>query len=427
MSAAGTDELGYFAEFLPRLRSVTGSAIGYDQLGDRYFGPAESALAALREDADVVGAAVATMRAQCDAQRQLILGLAAGWEGDAADSARLALLADLERAHASTETMMAVHAALLEAAEVIRTVVAANATAMSELDATQVGGRTPADVDVMIAVAQLTSGDHAWGLLQQVSGFFAELSPMVPTAVTAGAPVGDRLLGVAVDLASTWLSEVFVPHVQSQVAGVLELCDATARAVDGANQLVLDAMGFAGADLDGTGPVDQVAEQVGGSTPTALAESPVARVAAAEPSTSMVVIEADDGQALQLLRQGEEPRTYRVEIGADGEPYLCDCDSQAREFGLAVERKDGGGIDSGPPPQESAPPPKPSPSDHVLAPGDSAPGSPVPESPVSGALPAAPPQPAREGRTSAPTSTIDQPPAGPGPESGAELAEAGPL
>ncbi|MGW6375530.1 hypothetical protein ACWFRB_05625 [Rhodococcus sp. NPDC055112] len=321
MNAAGSDELAYFARFLPRLGAVTEPAIDYDQLSERYFGGTVSDLAALRADADVVGAAVDTMWAQCDAQQQLILGLAAGWEGAAADSARAALVADLDRARASTEAMAAVHDALLAAADVIAAVVAANATVMSELDATQIGGRTPAEVDLMIALARLEPGDHAWGLLRQASGLFAELTPMIPSVVRPGALVGDRLLDVAVDLASTWLSEVFVPHVHAQLAGVLELCDATARAIDSAHRLVSDAMELAGSDPDGFGPVDRVAEPVAAISPSAPAQSPVAPVAAAEPAVTMVVVETAEGQTLQLVRDGE-PRTYRVEIGTDGGTYV---------------------------------------------------------------------------------------------------------
>ncbi|WP_077040874.1 hypothetical protein [Rhodococcus sp. MTM3W5.2] len=411
MNPAASDELAYFARFLPRLGSVTEPSIDYHQLSERYFGLTVSDLAALRADADVVGAAVDTMRAQCDAQHQLILGLAAGWEGAAADAALASLHADLDRARASTEAMAGVHAALLAASDVIATVVAANATVMGELDATQIGGRTPAEVDLMIALARLEPGDHAWGLLRQAAGLFSELTPMIPSVMRSGALVGDRLLDVAVDLASTWLSEVFVPHVQAQLAGVLELCDATARAIDGAHRLVSDAMELAVSDPDGFGAVDRVADPVAGFTPAAPAQSPVALVTAAEPTVTMVVVETAEGQTLQLVRDDGEPRTFRVEIGADGEPYLCECGSRAHESAPLTD------------PQE------PHASPDLAADQED---HPVPESPVSEApAPALPPAPtpreARDGRSKAPASTIDEHPAGPVPESGAELAEAGPL
>jgi len=412
VNPAASDELAYFARFLPRLGSVTEPTIDYDQLSERYFGLAVSDLAALRADADVVGAAVDTMRAQCDAQQQLILGLAAGWEGVAADSALAALDADLDRARASTEAMAGVHAALLAAADVIATVVAANATVMDELDATQIAGRTPAEIDLMIAVVRLESGDNAWGLLRQASGLFAELTPMIPSVVRSGALVGDRLLDVAVDLTSTWLSEVFVPHVQAQLSCVLELCDATARAIDGAHRLVSDAMELAGSDPDGFGAVDRVDDPVAGFTPAAPAQSPVAPVAAAEPTVTMVVVETTEGQTLQLVREDGEPRTYRVEIGADGEPNLCECDSRATESAPITK----------PPEPPASPDPAADQGDH-----------PVPEPPVSDApapepMPPVPtPRQARDGRSKAPASTVDERPADPAPESGAELAEAGPL
>ncbi|SEK87328.1 hypothetical protein [Rhodococcus maanshanensis] len=414
MNAAASGELAYFARFLPRLGSVTEPTIDYDQLGERYFGRIECDLAALRADAEVVGAAVDTMRAQCDAQRQLILGLAAGWEGAAADSARAALDTDLGRARASTEAMAAVHAALLAAADVIARVVAANAAVMSELDATQIGGRTPAEVDLMIALARLEPGDHAWGLLRQASGLFAELTPMIPPVVRPGALVGDRLLDVAVDLASTWLSEVFVPHVQAQLAGVLELCDATALAVEGAHRMVSDAVELAGSDPNGTGPVDAVADPVAGSTPAAPGQSPVAPVAAGAPTVTMVVVETTDGQTLQLVRDDAEPRTYRVEIGADGEPFLCECGSRAPESAPPPVSPDLAAVTTDRPVSESPASEPP------------APESPPPAMPPT-MPPAPPPRQARDGGSKAPASTLDGQPASPAPESGAELAEAGPL
>ncbi|TJZ81663.1 hypothetical protein FCG67_03360 [Rhodococcus oryzae] len=421
MNPAASDELAYFARFLPRLGAVTEPTIDYDQLGERYFGRTASDLAALRADADVVGVAVGTMRAQCDAQQQLILGLAAGWEGAAADSALAALVADLDRARASTEAMAGVHAALLAAAEVIATVVAANATLMGELDATQIGGRTAAEVDLMIAVARLEPGDHAWGLLRQASGLFAELTPMIPSVMRSGALVGDRLLDVAVDLASTWLREVFVPQVHAQLAGVLELCDATARAVDGAHRLVSDAMELAGSDPDGFGAVHRVADPVAGFTPAAPAQSPVAQVAAAEPTVTMVVVETAGGQTLRLVREDGEPRIYRVEIGADGEPYLCECDSRTNESAPLAEPSEPPAFPDLAADQAARPVPE-SPVLEPPAPGPLAPEPPVP------ALPTAPtPRQARDGGSKAPAASVDESPTGPAPESGAELAEAGPL
>ncbi|MFD4181044.1 hypothetical protein [Rhodococcus sp. NPDC058514] len=226
-----TSGLEYFAQFLPRAASIVPFEACCESLRARHEELTGLDPATMEADADAVGAAVAVLRAQCAAQEQLLLGLAAGWEGVAADAALATIGAHLEQGRATCEALIAVHEAMIAAAEVIRAAAVDVADVGRSFDATRIGGCSPQDVDVMIAVAALRPGDDAGGLLAQATGLFGELA----TAV------GDALLGLAVEASTTWLHEVLVPHVRAQLAGFTELCDATAAAADGAHRLVADS------------------------------------------------------------------------------------------------------------------------------------------------------------------------------------------
>ncbi|MFC9790624.1 hypothetical protein [Rhodococcus sp. NPDC127528] len=176
--------------------------------------------AALEVDADVVAASSATMHAQVRVQERLAAELAAAWDGEAADRAAAALRGRLERAAADSAAMDEVHAAMAEAAGVIRTAVADRDDAADAIDAEHVGGCTPADVDSMLS---LTRGAGA----------------AAPDPMQAFAP----LVGIDTDACARWLREVLVPYVRTQTQNLLDLIEATAHTVEAARVAVDDAIG----------------------------------------------------------------------------------------------------------------------------------------------------------------------------------------
>ncbi|MFE3291475.1 hypothetical protein [Rhodococcus sp. NPDC059234] len=209
-------ELCHLAEFTARAAAV--APIGANTA--RPEGDGWRVAAALEAGADVVAAAASIMHAQVRVQERLAAELTAAWDGDAAERAAAVLRGRLERAAADSVAMDEVHAAMAEAAGVIRAAVADRDEAAAAIDAERVGGCTPAEVDSMPSA---TRGAGA----------------QAPDPMQAFAP----LVGIAAEECAQWLGEVLVPYVRAQTQNLLDLIEATAHTVEAARAAVDDAIG----------------------------------------------------------------------------------------------------------------------------------------------------------------------------------------
>lgn len=278
---------GYFSEFLPR----ADAGVTCDQLRASASGW-DTGLAAREADAAAVGAALRVLRAECARQEHLVRHLADGWAGDAADAARERIGAHVGRAREECERVAAVHGAMTDAVRVARTALDAASEVAAGFDVPLVAGHTPAEVDLMT------------------------------TRTAAG---------------ESWLREVLVPHVQSQAAAFLALCDATTLAVDGARQLLAEALDLIDADI-GAEPATVPAPVSGPADPPGAGEGPAGRVpdtqvaepvsAGPEPEPREQASEPESGQGHAEPEPESEPEPVRA--GLDPEPPQPDTDFAAR-------------------------------------------------------------------------------------------------
>ena len=415
---AGAHGLRYFDEFLPRARRITGADVDAEQIRARYDQQRGLDLEALAADVDRLGRSLDIASEQLADQRARIRSLETNWTGGASETARNSLRGHADRAEHDQRSLGAAHDAMGESVRSLKSVVEDKARSVGGYEA-NVDGKSGADVDRIIDGARSGSPD--------LVATFPDLAGATPEQV--------------VERCATWLTDVFIPHVREHLAHFDELCATVDRAV----RDVYDQL---------TGSLDAVDEP---STPATQSDDPqfdfdkggelvtgVAKVATvlgnavvgaavdavdgfldriqADPSdapdapTDAPADYTVNGHHLRIEQQPDSDltllvgdRSFEMAIGDDGTPVVDPIeppelnDSRAEELETAPEPEPPGAPAEEPPrePEPAAPMPPAAPVLHSRS--ESTPSG------DNGVLAEAGPQPDED------------------PETGAELAEAGPL
>lgn len=228
---AGAISLHYFAEFLPRAQKFAPQRATYEQLRVHYDQQRGMNLHTLEEDAGILARALSDSDAQFEAQQRQVGSLPASWTGAAAEATARSLDEHLRRAREGMSTARNVHGAMVGAGSCLRELVARKADAIAGLHQETVGGRSPEEIDAIIAGATLCPGGNPTGLLRRLVDYFPDLDAVLPSKEQVAPVLGDSALEAVVDRCRTWLAEVFLPHVTASVETFLMICSATDQAV----------------------------------------------------------------------------------------------------------------------------------------------------------------------------------------------------
>ncbi|QKT12733.1 hypothetical protein [Rhodococcus sp. W8901] len=205
---AGASGLQYFAVFLPRAALVAdGTGTGElsatpEQVEARYFEQRGIDLTALDADIEAIGRITCSLDRTFDDQTRAVRALPEAWQGPDAELACRHLSGNLERADRLRSSAHDVRTALVVAERELREVVTRKSEWVRDRDASQLGGRTVAEIDTMLGTSGYLSG---------------------------GASAG---VGPFEESCREWLAGVFLPHVRDTLREFTALCDATETAVD---------------------------------------------------------------------------------------------------------------------------------------------------------------------------------------------------
>ncbi|KAA0022763.1 hypothetical protein [Antrihabitans cavernicola] len=442
---SGARGLWYFDEFLPRAARIADVNTDPEQLRARYDQQRGLDLAALAADVETLGRSLAIASEQWSEQQARVRSLEPAWSGLGGDAARKSLHDNVDRDRQHQDGIASAHDAMGESVRSLRSVIDDKARAVGSYSP-EVDGKTGVDIDKIIDGAQFRIDD--------LSDIFPDL---------AGLPTPEQVA----QRCATWLAEVFVPHVQEHLTHFEEMCTAADRAVRDVYSQLTGSMAAVGDqpapnpgttaphdaspqfDLDKVGHlvdgVAKVATLLGNAVVGAASDAvdgllerlqPLVEDQPAPDTDQAAVQQQSDfdvnGHHLRIEQQPDSDLTLQVGDSAGG----------VRSFELAVG-SDGtpviDGIDATPEavdPEPAAPALEPAPAPHELA--DSTceqvqPSTPPDDEPPADLQPDA--GMATPALRSAPKSNRSGDgvlaEAGPDetdpPETGAELAEAGPL
>ncbi|MFD6858404.1 hypothetical protein ACFWCF_13840 [Rhodococcus sp. NPDC060090] len=219
MLDAGALGLDFFAAYLPRAHQVgIAGRVTVEGLGSRYDEQNGLDVSVLADDAAVFTRLVADLASRIEEQTDGVRALRSAWRGDAGDLAR----DDLDRAvQRGAKVFDAVHAlagACTGAVDGITRAVAEKAYEIGQFAGGSVDGRTPEDIDVIIAGAR--DGDAAGPTVEQVASWCAESGTPSPGPGSVAA------------WCERWLHEVFGPTIQERIDRFIATCDIADDTVD---------------------------------------------------------------------------------------------------------------------------------------------------------------------------------------------------
>ncbi|WP_127783946.1 hypothetical protein [Rhodococcus sp. X156] len=252
----GAPGLRYFEHFAPLYqRCISGSDISRDKAVQLYDEQRDIDLATLRADAatmtsgaDRLGVELARQRAAWDA----VSSIWTGRGGVAADAFVRTYLTEADSARGRTADLAA---ALGPAADGIEECVRVRASAVAELYAATVGGKTPSQIDEIISFAKdrhsVTSAPQAGRILQMFGGDVGptgdEVGAVANTGLRLSSGAGllsvaqalagqteaylQRLVDQAVQCSRDFVTTVFIPDVESRWRLLTEVCASTDTAV----------------------------------------------------------------------------------------------------------------------------------------------------------------------------------------------------
>lgn len=336
---AGAHGLDFFAAYLPRAHRVgIAGRVTVDGLHGRYDEQIGLDVSVLADDAAVLTRLVADLEARVEEQTDGVRAMRSAWRGDAGDLARDDLDRAVQRGAMLYESVHALARACTGAVDGITRAVNEKSSAIGRFADMSVDGRTPEDIDAIIAGAR---GDTDGPTAEQVALWCAE----------AGTPAAGPD-GVAAWCAR-WLHEVFAPTITARIDRFIEVCDIADAAVDDHLAAVARAFDLLDAPTSAPESVRQPGGGSRGTTDTAGGQDDVLRATA------------------DLVDAGRD----LVEAVADLTGAVADLATTAAEGATAFTEAVTSGIFR-PSVEEVAPPP--------LAPQPVAPQS-VPESPVPSA------------------------------------------
>ncbi|MFD6896597.1 hypothetical protein ACFWB0_18875 [Rhodococcus sp. NPDC060086] len=251
MLDAGALGLDFFAAYLPRAHQVgIAGRVTVEGLGSRYDEQNGLDVSVLADDAAVFTRLVADLASRIEEQTDGVRALRSAWRGDAGDLAR----DDLDRAvQRGAKVFDAVHAlagACTGAVDGITRAVAEKAYEIGQFAGGSVDGRTPEDIDVIIAGAR--DDDAAGPTFEQVASWCAESGTPSPGPGSVAA------------WCERWLHEVFAPTIQERIDRFIATCDIADDTVD--DHLSAVARAFDLLDAPAPAPASEGARYLGGGS-----------------------------------------------------------------------------------------------------------------------------------------------------------------
>ncbi|MEE2062101.1 hypothetical protein [Rhodococcus artemisiae] len=263
---AGAPGLDFFAAYLPRAHRVgIAGRVTVDGLRARYDEQIGLDVSVLADDAAVLTRLVADLEGRVEEQTDGVHALRSAWRGDAGDLARDDLDRAVQRGAMLYEAVHALARACTGAVDGITRAVNEKSSAVGLFADMSVDGRTPEDIDAIIAGAR---GGTEGPTAEQVALWCAE----------AGTPAA-RPDGVAA-WCTQWLHEVFAPTITARIDRFIEVCGIADATVDDHLAAVVRAFDL----LDASTSAPESAQQLGGgsrgTTDTAGGQDDVLRATA---------------------------------------------------------------------------------------------------------------------------------------------------
>lgn len=206
---SGAHGLRYFDEFLPRAARIADVDVTPAHVRAAYDQQRGLDLLALAADVESLGRSLAIATEQWAEQQARVQALESAWSGIAAGAARNTLREHVDRAERDRDDIGAAHSAMGESVRSLESVIADKAQSVGSYGL-DVDGKTGADVDAII--------DGANGENADLTTVFPDLHPE-----STPEQIAQRCL--------TWLAEVFIPQVQEHLTHFVELCAAADQAV----------------------------------------------------------------------------------------------------------------------------------------------------------------------------------------------------
>lgn len=231
---SGRDGLAFFATFIPRYRSWTGSdPLGEDteSLTARYDQQQGMDLTPLREFGRVLDEQLTGhLHDQASLQRARFVELPARWNGSAAAEAAAAYTKQLDdRVDAHDDALTQVAHTISRSADELEDAVRRKATLVrTEFTDTTVGRHCATEVDQIIAYAR---GD--FGTVTDDTDRVAMVQQVAPECPSNADPQ---------DFCSNWLNQVLVPAVENHVASFTEVTDAAHTSISRSYSALCNAL-----------------------------------------------------------------------------------------------------------------------------------------------------------------------------------------
>lgn len=250
---AGARGLDFFAAYLPRAHRVgIAGRVTVDGLRGRYDEQNGLDVSVLADDATALTRLSADLESRVEEQTDGVRALRSAWRGDAGDLARDDLERAVQRGAMLSDAVYALARACRDAVEGITCAVNEKSYAIGSFADTSVEGRTPEDIDTIIAGAR---GDTEGPTAEQVALWCAEAG-MPATGPDIAGPDG------VAAWCTRWLHEVFAPTIQARIDRFIEVCDIADAAVDEHLAAVARAFDL----LETPAPASESARHLGGGS-----------------------------------------------------------------------------------------------------------------------------------------------------------------
>jgi hypothetical protein len=215
---AGALGLDFFAAYLPRAHRVgIAGRVTAEGLSSRYDEQNGLDVSVLADDAAVFTRLVADLASRVEEQTDGVRALRSAWRGDAGDLARDDLDRAVQRGAMLFDAVHTLAGVCTGAVEGITRAVAEKAYEIGQFAGGSVDGRTPEDIDAIIAGARDAVGGPT---VEQVAGWCAESGTPVPGPDSVAA------------WCERWLNEVFAPTIQARIERFIATCDIADDTVD---------------------------------------------------------------------------------------------------------------------------------------------------------------------------------------------------